>query len=77
MLNSIEGLHLELSFTIYGLVESGFPRKTVGARALSDTAMLIPFSTDLHFSSLQAVKSSASTMVLHGVFRFLENNVSK
>jgi hypothetical protein len=45
--NGIEGLHLELSFTIYGLVKSKFPRETVGARHLSDTAMLIPFSTDL------------------------------
>ena len=68
--NGIEGLHLELSFILCGLVKSEFSREIVGARDRSDTAMLIPFSTDLHFSSLQAMKSRVSIMVLQGVLGF-------
>jgi hypothetical protein len=65
--DAIEGLHLELTFTIYGLVKSEFPCKTVGTGNFADTAMLIPFTTDLHFSSLQAVEFSLLTMVLYGL----------
>jgi hypothetical protein len=63
-------LDLEFTFPIGSSnIESEFPSKPLGAGNFTDTAMLIPLTTDFHFATLPNVEDAAiiSTMVFCGV----------
>jgi hypothetical protein len=74
VLRRIEGLDLELSDSVNGLVESEFPSETLGTRDFTDAAMLISFTIDFHIPTLPGVESVAivSSMVLYGVGKLAE-----
>ena len=66
----LECLNLELTFAIWGRkIEAELPSETLGTRDLTDTAMLIPFTTDFHPATLQGAEdvTTVSTMVFCGV----------
>ena len=66
---------LKFTFAIWGRkIEAELPSETLGTRDLTDTAMLIPFTTDLHLTTLQGAEdvTSVSIMVFCGVFESLE-----
>jgi hypothetical protein len=63
-------LDLEFTFAVWGRkIEAELPSETLGTRDLTDTAMLIPFTTDLHLATLQGAEdvTSVSIMVFYGV----------
>jgi hypothetical protein len=64
-------LDLEFTFAIRGRnIEAELPSETLGTRDLTDTAMLIPFTTDLHLATLLGAEdvTSVSMMVFYGVY---------
>jgi hypothetical protein len=66
----VERLDLEFTFAIRGRnIESEFPSETLGTGNLTDTAMLITLTTDLHLTTLPGVEDEAilSIVVFHGV----------
>jgi hypothetical protein len=70
VLQRIECLDLKFTFAIWGRkIEAELPSETLGTRDLTDTAMLIPFTTDLHLATLQGAEdvTSVSIMVFYGV----------
>jgi hypothetical protein len=70
VLQRIECLDLKFTFAIWSRkIETELPSETLGTRDLTDTAMLIPFTTDLHLATLQGVEdvTSVSIMVFYGV----------
>jgi hypothetical protein len=63
-------LDLEFTFAVWGRkIEAELPSETLGTRDLTDTAMLIPFTTDLHLATLPGAEdvTSVSMMVFYGV----------
>jgi hypothetical protein len=66
-------LDLEFTFAIWGRkIEAELPSETLGTKDLTDTTMLVPFTTDLHLVTLQGAEdvTSVSIMVFYGVCEF-------
>ena len=72
VLQRIKRLNLEFTFPVrIGRVVPELPSKALRARNFTDTAMLIPFTSDLHRLTLHGADDlSVSTVVLYGVCEF-------
>jgi hypothetical protein len=67
VLHRIERLDFEFTFPIRSRnIETELPSKPLGAGNFTDTAKLIPLTTDFHFATLASAESGAS--VLRAVF---------
>jgi hypothetical protein len=75
VLRRVERLDLEFTFPITSRnIEPELSSKPLGAANLSDAAMLIPITTDLHLATLQGAEdvTGVSIMVFYGVCRSRE-----
>jgi hypothetical protein len=58
-------LDLEFTFAIWGRkIEAELPSETLGTSDLSNTAMLIPLTTDLHLATLERAEDVTSVSIM-------------